>query len=79
MGRARFEEGIPLHESVRGFQIVKEKIIDFIHEQGTAKTSVELYAEEELELRLSGFFDVLVYHLIRGYEGAWRRTRQAAA
>jgi hypothetical protein len=79
LGRERFEEGIPLHESVRSFCLVKEKVISFVQEQATSRTSVELYAEEELEHRLSSFFDLLVYYLIRGYEGAWRRTTKAAA
>ena len=79
LGRARFEEGIPLHETVRAFCFVKEKIIDFIQEQVTNRTSVELYAEEELEHRLATYFDLLIYYLIRGYEAAWRRATAAAA
>lgn len=78
LGRARFEEGIPLHETVRAFQIVKEGVIMFVQEQMTTRTSVELYAEEELEHRVDGFFDVVVYYLVRGYEAAWHRARQAA-
>jgi hypothetical protein len=38
-----------------------------------------LHAEEELERRVDRFFDELVIHLIRGYEGAWRRAAHAAA
>ena len=79
LGRERFEEGVPLHETVFVFCLVKEKVIAFIQEQGTARTSVELYAEEELEHRLGRFFDVLIYHLVRGYETAWRRAAHAAA
>ncbi len=79
LGRVRFEEGIPLHETVRAFCMVKEKVITFVQEQATARTSVELYAEEELEHRLATFFDDLIYYLIRGYEAAWRRAAHAAA
>ncbi|HWB99439.1 MAG TPA: hypothetical protein VG672_22170, partial [Bryobacteraceae bacterium] len=79
LGQERFEAAIPLHETVRAFQIVKEQIIAFVQEQMTTRTSMELYAEEELEHRLAAFFDVVVYHLVRGYESAWHRARKAAA
>jgi hypothetical protein len=78
VGRSRFEEGIPLHEPVRALCITKNKIIDFMTQQGPA-TSVELYAEEELERRLGRFFDELIIHLVRGYETAWRRAAHTAA
>src|SRR6266536_2097666 len=44
IGRMRFEEGVPLHEAVRGLFLVKDKMIDFVQEQAFAKTSVQLYA-----------------------------------
>jgi len=79
LGRARFEESIPLHESVRALTIIKDKMIDFVHDQGIAKTSVDLYAEEELERRVGRFFDELAIHMVRGYETAWRRAAHAIA
>lgn len=79
LGKARFEESIPLHESVRALAIVKDKMIDFVHDQGLAKTSVDLYAEEELERRVGRFFDELTIHMVRGYETAWRRAAHAVA
>jgi hypothetical protein len=72
VGRARFEEGIPLDEAVRGLFLVKDKMIDFVLDQAAAKTFMQLYAEEELEHRVDRFFDILVCHMIRGYEQAWR-------
>ncbi len=79
LGKARFEESIPLHESVRALAIIKDKMIDFVHEQGVARTSVDLYAEEELERRVGRFFDTLTIHMVRGYETTWRRAARAAA
>jgi len=79
LGRQRFEESIPLHEPVRALAILKDKMIDFVHEQQIAKTSVELYAEEELERRVGRFFDTLTVHMVRGYETAWRRAAHATA
>jgi hypothetical protein len=72
MGRQRFEEAIPLHEAVLRLQMLKDEILDFIHQQGFAMTSIQLYAEEELERRTSRFFDARIYHLVRGYEGAMK-------
>jgi len=79
LGKARFEESIPLHESVRALAITKDKMIDFVSEQGLTKTSMELYAEEELERRMGRFFDALIIHMVRGYETAWRRAAHATA
>jgi hypothetical protein len=79
IGKTRFEESIPLHESVRTLCIIKDKMISFVQEHAINKDSMELYAEEELECRVSRFFDVLVIHLVRGYESAWRIAAHAAA
>jgi len=79
LGRARFEESVPLHESVRALTIIKDKMIEFVHDQGLARTSVDLYAEEELERRVGRFFDELIIHMVRGYETAWRRAAHAVA
>jgi len=79
IGKTRYEESIPLHESVRALYIIKDKMIDFVKDQGVKRDSMELYAEEELERRVDRFFDELVIHLVRGYEGAWRRAAHASA
>lgn len=79
LGRMRFEEKIPLHEAVLRLHVLKDKIIGFVHEQGFTMTAMELYAEEELELRMGRFFDGLVYHVVRGYEDALRRAQRLAS
>jgi hypothetical protein len=78
IGKARFAESIPLHESVRALVITKDKMIEFVREQGLMEDSfelyVELYAEEELEHHVGRFFDDLVIHLVHGYEAAWQHA-----
>ena len=71
-GRKRFEENVPLSESVRGLQIFKDTIIDYARDEGFASNTLEIYAEEELEHSVSRFFDWLIYHHVRGYEKAMR-------
>jgi hypothetical protein len=78
MGRLRFEEKIPLHEAVLRVHLLKDKVIGFIHEQGFAMSAMQLYAEEELEHRLSRLFDACVYYLVRGYEDALRLETRVA-
>jgi hypothetical protein len=78
LGKLRFEQEIPLHEAVLRFFILKNAIRDFIHSQGMAITSVQLHAEEELDQRISRFFEAMVYHLVRGYEGAMRLSMRLA-
>jgi hypothetical protein len=76
-GRVRAREGVPLHEAVCFLHILKEKMLDYIRDQGFTQTTVDLYAEEELEIQVGRFFDSAVYYLIRGYEAAPLRTAGA--
>jgi hypothetical protein len=73
VGRQRFRDGMLIHEAVRGIQLMKESTLDYIREQGFTSSSVEILAEEELEFRLGRFFDLLVFHLVKGYEEEMRR------
>jgi hypothetical protein len=77
-GRMRFEEQVPLHETVRVLHILRNEMIDFLQERCMPETSVDVYAEEELEQRVTRFFDELVFHLIRGYESAMKMTAHVA-
>lgn len=79
LGKVRFEESVPLHETVLRFHLLKDKIFGFIHEQGFAMDTLHLYAEEELEHRMGRFFDACVYHVVRGYEDARRRADRMAS
>jgi len=79
LGQLRFEESIPLHEAVLRLHIMKDKIIGFVHEQAYPMTAVQLYAEEELEHRLSRLFDAYVYYVVCGYEDAMRLARRIAS
>ncbi len=80
LGRTRFEQGIPMHEFIRAMQFIKQKMINFIREQG-ADTAVQIFAEEELEYSIDRFFDQAVYHMVRGYEAAlhYHATRISAS
>ena len=73
LGRIRFEEDVPLHESVRALCLVRQKMLGFVEEHVLSKNAMELYAEEELDRRVGRFFDLLIIHMVRGYERAWRR------
>ncbi len=79
IGKGRFYEGVPIHESVQALFLIKEKMFDFIGEQGFPPDVLQLYAEEELERRVGRFFDLLVLRLVRGYEDAWRKVAYATA
>lgn len=79
LGQLRFEENVPLHESVRNFQVLKDLIVSYVRNQGFRQTTVELYAEGELEHLLGQFFDKMIYHVVRGYEGARRYSQAGVA
>src|SRR5262245_49985637 len=74
LGRRRFHEGIPAHEVVLALQVTKNAILSFARSAGFSDTMLELYGREELELRVSHFFDRCVYYVIRGYEGSLRAS-----
>jgi hypothetical protein len=74
IGRERFHEGIPMSECIRGIQLLKEAAISYLREQGLFDTSVDIYAEEELEHQIGIFFDILVVNLAVGYEKAQSRA-----
>ncbi|HWC97682.1 MAG TPA: hypothetical protein VG456_13050 [Candidatus Sulfopaludibacter sp.] len=79
LGKTRFEENIPLHEAVLRFHLLKNKIVEYIHEQGFPMNAMQLYAEEELGQRIGYFFDASVYQVVRGYEHALRRASRMAS
>ena len=77
LGKLCHEQQIPLHEAVRGLCVLREKMLDFAEEHIVSNSSVELYAEEELDRRLGRFFDLLTIHLIRGFEQALQKPEFA--
>ena len=79
LGRLRYQELVPLHECVHGLHLAKDAILDFVRDQGIGETSVELYAEEELEHSVGHFFDLAVHHLVKGYEEALRQAAHVTA
>ena len=79
LGKLCFEQQIPLHETVRGLSMLREKMLNFAEEHMVSNSSVEWYAEEELERRLGHFFDLLTIHLARGFEEAVRKPAAAYA
>ena len=72
VGRQRCDEGLPLAEALRAFQLMREETYGYIRDQGFVQTSVELVAEEELGHQLAHFFDLIQYNLAMGYEARWR-------
>ncbi|MBM4029234.1 MAG: hypothetical protein FJ280_28125 [Planctomycetes bacterium] len=79
VGRTRCQQQVPLHECVHGLHLVKNAILDYIRGQGVSQTTVDIYAEEELEHGVGRFFDWVVYHLVKGYEEALRPAALRAA
>jgi hypothetical protein len=75
-GCARFEESTPLQEAVLRLFLLKDTVLDFVHDEAMSMTAVDLYAEEELFHRVSRFFDSAIYHVVCGYEDAMRGAVQ---
>jgi hypothetical protein len=78
LGRQRLAEGIPLHEVVLARLIIKEGLMEFVGDHAFVETSMQLYAEGELEKGVGHLFDRMIYYVIRGYEEALREDHQHA-
>lgn len=76
LGRRRHDDGIPLSELVLRYMIVKDRMLEFVREQGFSQSAVDVYAAEELEHAVGKFFDTGTYHLVRGYEAAIREAME---
>jgi hypothetical protein len=79
LGKLRFEEAIPLDESIIGLDLMRNKIMEFLEAQGIEPDALALYAEEQLLRHIVPFFDLLIIHLVRGYEKARRHAAFASA
>jgi hypothetical protein len=77
LGTLCFQRRIPLHRALRGMFLLREKMLDVAQEHMISNSSVELYAEEELERRLGRFFDRLAMGLARGFEDTVREPARA--
>lgn len=78
LGRQRFAEGVPLHEVVLARFIIKEGLMEFVRDHAFVETSLQLYAEGELEKNVGHLFDRMIYYVVRGYEEAMREVHQHA-
>ena len=72
VGRLRFETSVNLYEVVRCLHILKLKTIEFVRNRGFAQSSIEVYAQEELQHRVGLFFDWVLYNIVHGYEETQR-------
>jgi hypothetical protein len=79
IGAVRHEEAIPLHEVVLAYSIIKREMIEYARAEGIGPSTMEIYAEEELQHCVSRFFDSAVYHVVRGYEDALPHLAHAHA
>lgn len=79
LGKLCWDHEVPLDEALRELLLLREKMLDVAQEHLISNSSVELYAEEELDRRLGRFFDVLALHVARGFEEAIGKVRARAA
>jgi hypothetical protein len=78
-GRRRFLQGIPISEIVYAVLLTKHHLRRYVRDHGLVELShprggpgevlpVQLYGLQELNARISEFFDRALYHLARGFE-----------
>ena len=74
LGKKRCREEVPLSQVVQALILVKDHLRQYVLSSGLVSSAVELYGEEELNLRVGHFFDKAIYFVVKGYE-AEARTR----
>ena len=79
VGRKRAAAHVYLHELVRMLQIIRLDAIDYVRENELSDSSITLRAENELEYNIDRFFDLVIYHLVRGYEAQLSEMPRTAA
>lgn len=70
IGRIRARENVPLHEMVRCMQILGQSAIDYVRENELQENAVLFRSQSELEYRIDRFFDLVIYHIVKGYGSA---------
>ena len=59
-----------LCDLVRALQIIRQCAVDYARDHEVSDNSVLLRSESELEYRIDRFFDLVIYHAVKGYERA---------
>ena len=67
-GRVRAHGSTSLHALVRMLQVIRQSAMDYVRENELRDDSITLRAENELEYKMDGFFDMVIYHAVKGYE-----------
>jgi len=70
LGARRRREHVPLHEVIYALILSKYHLRDYIRSSGLVDSAVDLYQEEELQIRLGRFFDKAIYFTAKGYAEA---------
>ncbi len=68
LGRKRYREGLPLHEVVLAFMLIKRHLWVFIQEKQFFETTYEFSQALDLNNKVVLFFDRVIYFVTMGYE-----------
>jgi hypothetical protein len=68
LGRKRYREGIPLHEVILAFMLIKRHLWVFIQEKQFFESTYEFSQALELNNKVVLFFDRVIYFVTMGYE-----------
>ena len=68
LGRKRYREGIPLHEVVLAFMLIKSHLWLYLQEKNFFNSKYELSQALELNNNVVFFFDRVIYFVTMGYE-----------
>jgi hypothetical protein len=70
IGKKRYREGIPLHEVLLAFMLIKSHLWLFVQEKNFFNSKYELSQALELNNNVVFFFDRVIYFVTMGYQEA---------
>lgn len=79
VGQKRAAAHVHLYDLVRMLQIIRLCAIDYVRENELSDNSITLRAQNELEYAIDRFFDLVIYHTVKGYESSMSLALAARA
>lgn len=77
LGRQRYREGIPCHEVMMAFMLIKRHLWLYVVENQIIDSSYECQRVLELNNRVILFFDRVIFFLTMGYEEELTKEKEA--
>jgi hypothetical protein len=67
VGKQRYLEGVPLCQVQYALHLTKKVLWNYLFSEGILNSALEIYQAIDLIVRVTNFFDIASFYIIRGY------------